>query len=144
MHLDVGACMNVNSEEVRHTVYDAQAAARPVVLVVEDEALLRMMAVELIEEAGLEAVEAPDADAALAILEARQDIRVLFTDVRMPGTMDGLMLARTVRNRWPPIKIVVTSGHCSSEEAGLAPDNIFVAKPYESSKLAGTLRQLMG
>src|SRR6202048_1619582 len=84
---------------------------RPVVLIVEDEALLRMDAVDMIAAAGFEAVEAANADEAIEILEARRDITVGFTDIQMPGSMEGLKLARAVRGRWPPIKIVATSGH---------------------------------
>src|SRR5271154_3635956 len=86
------------------------ATRRPVVLVVEDEFLIRINAAEMIEEAGFEVVEASTADEAVAILEARLDIAVVFTDIQMPGTMDGLKLARAVRGRWPPIKIIATSG----------------------------------
>src|SRR5207244_3272987 len=82
----------------------------PVVLIVEDEFLLRMDAVDMIAAAGFEAVEAANADQAIKILEARRDITVVFTDIQMPGSMDGLKLARAVRGRWPPIKIVATSG----------------------------------
>ena len=83
---------------------------RPVVLIVEDEFLLRMEAAEMVKAAGFEAVEAANADQAIEILEARRDITVVFTDIQMPGSMDGLKLARAVRGRWPPIKIVATSG----------------------------------
>src|ERR1700693_2273388 len=84
---------------------------RPVVLIVEDEFLLRMDAVEMIADPGFEAVEAANADQAIGILESRRDITVVFTDIQMPGSMDGLKLARAVRGRWPPIKIIATSGH---------------------------------
>jgi CheY-like chemotaxis protein len=86
------------------------ATKRPVVLIVEDEFLLRMNATEMIGEAGFDVVEARNADEAIAILEARADIHVVFTDIQMPGSMDGLKLARFVRGRWPPLKIVATSG----------------------------------
>jgi len=76
--------------------------ARTVVLIVEDEPLLRMLAVEVVEEAGFVALEACDADAAVELLESRRDIALLFTDINMPGSMDGLKLAHAVRNRWPP------------------------------------------
>ncbi|HEX3753676.1 MAG TPA: response regulator [Rhizomicrobium sp.] len=81
-----------------------------IVLIVEDELLLRMNAVQIIEEAGLEVVEASNAHDAISILETRDDIRVVFTDIQMPGSMDGLALAWAVRNRWPPIAIIITSG----------------------------------
>ncbi len=80
------------------------------VLIVEDEFLLRMDAVDMIAAAGFEVIEAANADDAIEILEARRDITVVFTDIQMPGSMDGLKLARAVRGRWPPIKIIATSG----------------------------------
>ena len=86
------------------------AAAPAVVLVVEDEPLLRELAVEFIEDAGFLALEAGDAEEAVALLEARSDIAVVFTDINMPGNMDGLKLAHMVRDRWPTKKIVVASG----------------------------------
>jgi len=82
----------------------------PVVLIVEDEPLLRILAAEVVEDAGFIALEASDADEAVALLESRPDISLLFTDISMPGSMDGLKLAHAVRNRWPPIKILVVSG----------------------------------
>ena len=86
------------------------ARLSPVILIVEDEFLLRMDSAEVIENAGFEVIQAANADEAIAILTARPDIHVVFTDIQMPGSMDGLKLARFVRNRWPPIKIVATSG----------------------------------
>src|SRR3954470_17326396 len=81
-----------------------------VVLVVEDELLLRMRAVDMVEDAGFTAVAAVDADEAVAILESRSDIALLFTDIQMPGSIDGLKLAHAVHKRWPPIKIILVSG----------------------------------
>src|SRR5580693_2370140 len=80
------------------------------VLVVEDEMMLRMRAVDIVEDAGFMPVEAVNADDALAILESRSDIDLLFTDIQMPGTMDGLTLANAVHERWPLIKIILVSG----------------------------------
>lgn len=88
----------------------AYAARRPVVLIVEDEFLIRLHAAQIIEDAGFDVIEASNADEAIPILEARSDITVLFTDIQMPGSMDGLRLAAAVKGRWPPIKIVATSG----------------------------------
>jgi CheY-like chemotaxis protein len=117
------------------------SAKGPVVLVVEDEFLLRMDAVDMIETAGFEVVEAADADAAIEILEARNDIAVIFTDIQMPGSMDGLKLARAVRGRWPPIKIIATSGvHVG--ETDLPEGGRFLPKPYSSAQIARMLRQL--
>src|SRR6202047_3326375 len=95
------------------------ASRRPVVLIVEDEFLLRMDAVDMIAGAGFEVVEAANADEAIEILETRGDVTVVFTDIQMPGSMDGLKLARAVRGRWPPIKIVATSGQIDLREAEL-------------------------
>src|SRR3546814_6631914 len=80
------------------------------VLVVEDQALLRWHAVDMIENAGFIALEAEDADAAIAILMLSADIQLVFTDIEMPGSMDGIQLAALVRDRWPPMHIIVTSG----------------------------------
>ena len=81
-----------------------------VVLIVEDEFLIRLHAAQIIEGAGFDVIEASNADEAISILEVRSDIIVLFTDIQMPGSMDGLKLAAAVKGRWPPIKIVATSG----------------------------------
>jgi CheY-like chemotaxis protein len=99
----------------------ADASTRQVVLIVEDEALVRMTAVDMIEEAGFEILEAANADEAILLLEARRDITVLFTDIEMPGSMDGLRLAQAVRGRWPPIKIIATSGRCVVRDGDLPP-----------------------
>lgn len=123
----------------------AQQTALPklVVLVVEDEPLLRMMAVDLVEDAGFEAVEARSADEAVEILEGRTDIRIVFTDVDMPGSMDGLKLAAAIRDRWPPIAIIVTSGHKTVEEDMIPPRAKFFAKPYDTVKVQDMLHQMV-
>jgi CheY-like chemotaxis protein len=116
----------------------------PVVLIVEDEFLLRMDAVNMIAAAGFEVVEAANADEAIEILESRRDITVVFTDIQMPGSMDGLKLARAVRGRWPPIKIVATSGQLDVRETDLPEGGRFLAKPYSSIQVTGVLRELTG
>jgi len=115
----------------------------PVVLIVEDEFLLRMDAVDMIAAAGFEVVEAANADDAIEILESRPDITVVFTDIQMPGSMDGLKLARAVRGRWPPIKIIATSGHVHIGEIDLPEGGRFLPKPYSSEQVTGVLRELM-
>jgi CheY-like chemotaxis protein len=80
------------------------------VLIVEDEFLVRIDAADMVRAGGFEVVEAADADEAIEILETRSDIAVVFTDIQMPVSIDGLELARAVRGRWPPIKIIATSG----------------------------------
>jgi CheY-like chemotaxis protein len=91
-----------------------------------------------------EVIQAGNADEAIAILKARPDIHVVFTDIQMPGSMDGLKLARFVRDRWPPIKIVATSGHVPVEDDDLPADSIFLPKPYLSQEVVATLRELTG
>lgn len=118
--------------------------SRPVVLVVEDEPLLRMLAVEVVEEAGFIAIEARDADEAVMLLESRTDISLLFTDINMPGSMDGLKLAHAVRNRWPPIKILVVSGQQQLQSIDLPSNSCFVGKPYQASALVEELRSMVG
>jgi CheY-like chemotaxis protein len=115
---------------------------RPVVLIVEDELLLRMNAVEMVGAAGFEVIEAGNADEAIEILETRPDITVVFTDIQIPGSMDGLKLARAIRGRWPPIKIIATSGRLSVEEIDLPEGGRFLPKPYGSHEIAGVLREL--
>jgi CheY-like chemotaxis protein len=116
---------------------------RPVVLIVEDEYLIRMDAADMIAAAGFDIVEARNADEAIAILERRFDISVVFTDVQMPGSMDGLKLAAAIRGRWPPIKIVATSG-LDIRESDLPRGSHFLRKPYNTAQIVGTLRQLTG
>jgi CheY-like chemotaxis protein len=114
----------------------------PVVLMFKDEFLLRMDAVDMIAAAGFEVVEAANADEAIEILESRRDITVVFTDIQMPGSMDGLKLARAVRGRWPPIKIVATSGQLDVRETDLPEGGRFLAKPYSPIQVTGVLREL--
>jgi CheY-like chemotaxis protein len=114
----------------------------PVVLIVEDEFLLRMDAADMIATAGFEVVEAGNADEAIGILEARRDFTVVFTDIQMPGSMDGLKLARAVRGRWPPIKIIATSGRVAIAETDLPEGGKFLPKPYSPTDVAGVLREV--
>lgn len=109
---------------------------------VEDETLVRMVAMELVEEAGFRAVEAADADEALDALERTGPVDILFTDVRMPGSMDGLKLANLVRLRWPSTKIIVASGHGGPEEAEAAGADRFFRKPFAAQALIDTLQEM--
>jgi two-component system, response regulator PdtaR len=115
----------------------------PVILIVEDEFLLRLDSAETIESAGFEVIQAANADEAIAILKARPDIHVVFTDIQMPGSMDGLKLARFVRDRWPRIKIVATSGHVTVDEDDLPDGSVFLPKPYRGAHVVATLRELV-
>ncbi|MBX4926320.1 response regulator [Rhizobium binae] len=109
------------------------------VVVVEDEALLLMMAVGVVEDAGLEALEARSADEALVLFESVPGIRILLTDIDMPGSMDGLKLAKAVRDRWPPVEIIIVSGMKQPHKDELPERGVFFAKPYDSRQLCETL-----
>ncbi len=117
--------------------------SKPVILVVEDEALIRLDAMEMIRDSGFEVVEAANADEAVAILEARTDIRAVFTDIQMPGSMDGLKLARAVRNRWPPIKILAASGNVRLNSDDLPRGGQFLRKPYTGHQINQALHELL-
>jgi two-component system, response regulator PdtaR len=122
---------------------DHNRPAPPVILIVDDEPLLRMFAAEIVEEAGFAVLEAKDADEAVVILEARSDIVLLLTDINMPGSMDGLKLAHAVRNRWPPIKIVVVSGQMRIAQSDLPAGSRFFEKPYRTAAMIAELRSLV-
>ena len=113
------------------------------VLVVEDEALIRLDIVDQLADEGYEVLEAGSADEAVALLEANPAIRILFTDIDMPGSMDGLKLAAAVRDRWPPVKIVVTSGHRMVEITDLPDGSVFFSKPYHHRKVVTSFRELL-
>lgn len=114
------------------------------VLVVEDEMVLRMRAVDIVEDAGFAAVEAVNADQALLILEQRSDISMLFSDIQMPGTMDGLMLAHAVNERWPNIKIILVSGQITPTETEKPPESKFFGKPLEVAHMIAELQKMVG
>ena len=115
-----------------------------VVLVVEDEMLLRMRAVDIVEDAGFTSVEAVDADEAVAILESRSDIALLFTDIQMPGSMDGLKLAHAVHERWPPVKIILVSGQLKLANIDIPANSRFFGKPLESGAMIAEIQDMIG
>jgi CheY-like chemotaxis protein len=115
-----------------------------VVLVVEDEMLLRMRAVDMVEDAGYTSVEAVDADAAFAILESRSDIALLFTDIQMPGSMDGLGLAHSVHDRWPPIKIILVSGQLKLANLDIPAGSRVFGKPLEAKVMIAQMQSMIG
>jgi CheY-like chemotaxis protein len=133
-----------SSRQQRSGRMSKTAVKRPVILVVEDDFLIRISAVEMIEEAEFDVVEAANADEAMEILEARLDITVVFTDIQMPGSMDGLKLAAAVRGKSPPIKIIATSGIVNVRKVDLREGGRFLPKPYSSAEIVGTLRELTG
>jgi len=114
---------------------DGARAAPQVVLVVDDEVLVRMLACDILEDAGYDALEAVDAREALVLLDARPDIVLLFTDVDMPGEINGLGLARLVAKRWPNLPIIATSGAAVLKPVDLPPKGRFLQKPYRPSSL---------
>jgi CheY-like chemotaxis protein len=102
-----------------------------------------MAAVDLVTAAGFEAIEAADADAAIRILEERSDIHLVFTDVEMPGTMDGIKLSHYIRSRWPPVQLIVASGRTIIEESHLPAGARFFSKPYSDSAIVEAIMAML-
>jgi CheY-like chemotaxis protein len=119
------------------------AAKRAVILVVEDDVFIRMDAAQMIAGDEFDVIEAANADEAIAILESRLDVTVVFTDIQMPGSMDGLKLAAAIRDRWPPIKLIATSGRVALDRDDLPDGGRFLRKPYSPAQILQTLRELM-
>jgi CheY-like chemotaxis protein len=128
-------------DEERTLISKKNSSSSPYVLVVEDEVFSRIHAVDLVEAAGYRAIEASNADDAIAILEARKDIRIVFTDINMPGSMDGLRLARAIRDRWPPIELILTSGRLDVPESDIPERGLFFAKPYRDDEIVSALQK---
>ena len=116
---------------------------KAVVLVVEDNTIIRMGAVELVLWAGYEALEARNADEAIRILETRDDVDLVFTDVEMPGTMDGIKLSHHIRDRWPPVKLIVASGDAIIEESSLPTGSRLFSKPYDERSITDAIARLL-
>lgn len=114
-----------------------------IVLVVEDEPLLRLAGIDLVETAGYEAISASDAAEAVTILESRNDIRIVFTDVDMPRGVDGMRLAAIIRDRWPPIKVIVVSGHIDGPGDLIPADTVFFPKPYQEEEIVDAIRKML-
>ena len=110
---------------------------------VEDHAVIRMGAVSLVMAAGFDAIEASNADDAIRILEARSDIHLVFTDVDMPGTMDGMKLSHYVRDRWPSVKLIVASGTAIMDACQLPSGARFFCKPYRDTEVAGAIIEML-
>jgi CheY-like chemotaxis protein len=113
-----------------------------VVLVVEDEFLIRLNTVQMIEEAGCETMEAANADEALAILGRTPDIDIVFTDVNMPGSMNGLELAQVIAENRPSVRVVLTSGKVIVRGEDLPRDDRFIPKPFSYDQVARVLHEL--
>ncbi len=117
---------------------------RLVVLVVEDEPLVRALTVDALEDEGFEVIEAPTGDQALRVLKARSDVDVVLTDVDMPGSIDGFQLARMARTMFPHVVVIVVSGGVRSGFTGLAPDARFVPKPYTGDLIIRMIYETVG
>jgi CheY-like chemotaxis protein len=112
-------------------------------MVVEDETLIRMNGVDMLEDAGFTVVEAASADEAIAMLEDAADVRLLFSDVDMPGSMDGVALAELVHKRWPKIRLLLTSGHHRIADEDLPDHGRFVPKPYSNETVVDQVDALL-
>ncbi|MET4384842.1 CheY-like chemotaxis protein [Bradyrhizobium sp. F1.4.3] len=121
-----------------------RACTRPLVLIVEDEVLLRWTVAEALEAAGFDVVEAGSAIEAISILEKRADICAVFTDIQMPGSIDGLKLAHLISFRWPPIRIIATSGQLKLRDDDLPEGGRYLQKPFPMADLTGMLGEMMG
>jgi len=117
---------------------------RPVVLLVEDEPLVRTLQVDILREADFWVLEAQDADEAFETLKARQDVRAVLTDVDMPGSLDGFEFARLVAQGWPHVGVLVISGKTAPEPGDLPPGAAFAAKPVRPADLVRSIRRLLG
>jgi CheY-like chemotaxis protein len=115
---------------------------RAAILVVEDESLIRLNAVDFLTDEGYIVLEAANADEALQVLAARYDISLVFTDVDMPGSMDGLGLVEVIHRRWPPISLIVTSGKNALRDSDLPDHGRFIPKPYSNEQVISVVEQL--
>jgi CheY-like chemotaxis protein len=112
------------------------------VLVVEDETFIRMDVVDMLRAAGFDILEAANADEAIRLLECNSDVRLIFTDIDMPGSMNGLKLSAAVRDRWPPVRIIATSGHFKIQAGDLPLDARFIPKPYQPREIISAIHEL--
>lgn len=112
------------------------------VLIVEDDPVLLLHNVGLVEDAGFVALEASNADEAMGVLEHHRDIAVVFTDIEMPGSMNGVKLVQAIADRWPPVQLVLASGRVEPRREELPEGSRFFAKPFDSEQLVGVLRKL--
>lgn len=118
------------------------SSARNVVLVVEDEPFVRLFGADLLEQAGFDVLQAGNADEALRLLETHPEVRVVFSDIEMPGSLDGFGLAQRICQRWPRIGIVLTSGHRVRPEL-IPREGRFLAKPYDGKALVRQIEEIM-
>jgi DNA-binding NtrC family response regulator len=132
----------VRDEGGMSAVQVAAAAERPTVLLVEDEVLIRLMVADELRGQGLQVIEASNADEALTILESSLPIHLLFTDVRMPGRMDGVALAKLAQARFPRLKLIIASSR-EPEEPSRPPAHAFISKPYDLNKVIEQVERIL-
>jgi len=125
----------VNWQQSVIVMPESKSATGPVALIVEDEFLIRASLFDVLEDGGFDVLEAANANEAIGIIESRADIRIVITDINMPGSMDGLLLAHAVRGRWPPIELIVVSGAYAPKACELPDRAAFFAKPYDGAQL---------
>jgi DNA-binding NtrC family response regulator len=113
------------------------------VIVVEDETIIRMDIAISLENEGFVVLEAANADGAIELLDRHPEIRLMFTDIDMPGSMDGLKLAEAVRDRWPPVKIIIASGHRHLSDDLLPIEGKFFSKPYDHARVISAIREML-
>jgi two-component system, response regulator PdtaR len=121
-------------------VHDPHA---PVLLVVDDEAFVRLNGVMILEGAGYEVIEAASADEAIELLQNAPDVRLVFTDVDMPGSMNGVALAMVIHERWPNIRVLLTSGHHRLANSALPDCGRFISKPYSGETVVDQVGSLL-
>lgn len=136
----VGILGSVFNTRVGTTLIQKVGSASGTILVVEDDVLIRLRICEDLASEGYEVLTAARADEAIKILESRDDITTVFTDIHMPGSMDGLKLAAAVRDRWPPVNIVITSGRVRPRADEMPTDSVFLGKPYQTAHVVKALR----
>jgi len=115
-----------------------------VILIVEDDFLIRVNAADMVRDMGFDVFEAADADEAVNLLETEPAITVVFTDIQMPGSMNGLRLAAVIRDRWPPVRLLITSGQVSPAADDIPLGARFIPKPYLPAQLHDQLEMLAG
>jgi CheY-like chemotaxis protein len=135
--------------QVRRMVGDSMLATqigvnpeRPTVLIVEDEVLIRLLMADELRSQGIHVLEASNAEEALTILESALPVQVLFTDIRMPGRLDGIGLTRLARERFPYIKLMLTSSHQPEGYTRESAD-VFIFKPYDLSAVVRHVEALL-
>ena len=136
------SALNWHISNIRQKVY-GMAQKGTTVIVVEDEVIVRMDIAMSLQDEGFIVLEASNADEAIDLLDAHPEIRLMFTDIDMPGSMDGLKLAEAVRDRWPPVKIIIASGHRELRDDLLPIEGKFFSKPYDHARIISAMREML-